>query len=150
MESTHEYPVNVKWINEKRGMMSSPELDLALEVATPPPFPGGIERVWSPEHLLVASVNSCLMTTFLAIAENSKLKFHSFESSGTCKVEKVEGRLRVSEITLRPVVLVDHPEESAKAARILEKAESNCLISLSVTSRIIFEPTVGITAKSAA
>jgi len=54
----------------------SSELDESLDVATPPQFPKGIERVWSPEHLFTAAVNSCLMTTFLSIAENSKLEFN--------------------------------------------------------------------------
>lgn len=59
-----------------KGIMSSPILPLKIEVATPPEFPKGMEGIWSPEHLLVAAVNSYLMTTFLAIAENSKLEFN--------------------------------------------------------------------------
>jgi organic hydroperoxide reductase OsmC/OhrA len=52
--------------------MSSPELNNKIEVATPPQFPKGVQGIWSPEHLFTAPVNSCFMTTFLAIAENSR------------------------------------------------------------------------------
>ena len=74
MES-HYYNVNINWQNDKKGIMCSPELSASgsancVEIATPPQFPKGMFGVWSPEHLFTASVSSCFMTTFLAIAEN--------------------------------------------------------------------------------
>ena len=78
MSNEHLYNVNISWKSERKGILSSPELVSQIEVATPPQFPKGIEGIWSPEHLLVAAINSCLMTTFLAIAENSKLDFENF------------------------------------------------------------------------
>ncbi|MFT7033787.1 MAG: organic hydroperoxide reductase OsmC/OhrA [Cyclobacteriaceae bacterium] len=81
MMEAHYYNVDVNWNNDRKGIMCSPELNLSkrngegcIEVATPPKFPKGIPGIWSPEHLFTASVNSCLMTTFLAIAESSKLQ----------------------------------------------------------------------------
>ena len=41
--------------------------------------------------LFVASVNSRFMTTFLAIAENSKLDFVSFKADAKGKLEKLDG-----------------------------------------------------------
>ena len=70
MSTTHFYDVNVEWNEARKGTMSSSVLTDKIEVATPPQFPNGMNNIWSPEHLLVAAVNSCLMTTFLAIAEN--------------------------------------------------------------------------------
>ncbi len=66
----HYYNVDLNWIADRKGIISSPELVQKIEVATPPQFTNGIEGVWSPEHLLTAAVNSCFMTTFLAIADN--------------------------------------------------------------------------------
>ncbi len=67
----------MKWTSigcqTEKDWFSSPVLNTKIEVATPPEFPKGIAGIWSPEHLLVAAVSSCLMTTFLAVAENSKL-----------------------------------------------------------------------------
>lgn len=39
----------------------------------------------------MASVNSCFMTTFLAIAENSKLDIVNFKIGATGKLEKLDG-----------------------------------------------------------
>src|SRR3970282_502790 len=102
----HQYNVDLKWISERKGEILSPELTQIIEVATPPQFPKGMESIWSPEHLLTAAVNSCYMTTFLAIAENSKLEFLSFECSATGKLELVEGKLLMTEIALKPVLKI--------------------------------------------
>ncbi|MBK5279873.1 MAG: OsmC family protein, partial [Bacteroidia bacterium] len=82
----HFYHVDINWNKERKGIMCSPELSSGtiepggcIEVATPPEFPKGIPGIWSPEHLFTAAVSSCLMTTFLSVAENSKLEFTAFQ-----------------------------------------------------------------------
>jgi organic hydroperoxide reductase OsmC/OhrA len=84
------------------------------------------------------------MTTFLAIADNSKLNFRDFDSKALGKLEMVEGKYLMSEVTLFPVVTVYDEAEIQRAERVLEKAEANCLISNSITSKIIFKPLVKI------
>jgi peroxiredoxin-like protein len=145
METVHHYEVKVNWEAERKGLMTSPVLNNNIEVATPPEFPKGIPGIWSPEHLLVAAVNSCLMTTFLAIAENSKFDFANFESNADGKLEKVEGKFMISEIELKPVVTIKKEEDREKALRILDKSEAACLISNSVKSKIIFKPEIKLT-----
>ena len=144
METVHHYEVKVNWETGRKGLMTSPVLNENIEVATPPEFPKGMPGIWSPEHLLVAAVNSCLMTTFLAIAENSKLPFLNFESNAVGKLEKVEGRLMISEIILSPVLKVGKETDKERALRILDKSEALCLISNSIKSKIIFQPKVEI------
>ena len=144
MPTEHFYEVDVRWDSDRKGVMSSPVLTEKMEVATPPEFPKGMEHIWSPEHLLVAAVNSCLMTTFLAIAENSKLEFSTFDSSAVGKLEMVDGKYMISEIELKPLVSVANESAREKAERVLSKSEKACLISNSVKSSIIFKPTITI------
>ena len=144
MNQEHFYDVSVHWTDNRRGTMNSDALDTMIEVATPPQFPKGVEGVWSPEHLFVAAINSCLMTTFLAIAENSKLNFSDFESKAVGKLEMMEGKYRMSEVVLNPVVTVANESDKARAIRLLEKSEAACLISNSVSSRIILNPLVRV------
>ena len=144
MDTVHHYEVKVSWEADRKGLMTSPELRNNIEVATPPEFPKGMPGIWSPEHLLVAAVNSCLMTTFLAIAENSKLDFVDFESNADGKLEKVDGKYMISEIILSPVITMHKEEDKERAIRILEKSEAACLISNSVRSKIIFKPEIKI------
>lgn len=142
MES-HYYNVNINWERDRKGTMISPELaecngneDTCILVATPPEFPKGVPGIWSPEHLFTASVNSCLMTTFLAIAENSKLEFTSFNCNAKGKLEKVDGKFIMSEVILEPTVTIVNEKDREKAERIIQKSEAACLITNSIKSKI--------------
>ena len=132
----HFYNVDVKWKSDRKGEISSSEISQKLEVATPPQFPKGMENIWSPEHLFTAAVSSCLMTTFLAIAENSKLDFVHFECSSKGKLEQIDGKFLMTEVILEPVVTIKNESEREKAEKVLQKSEANCLISNSVKSKI--------------
>lgn len=142
MES-HYYNVDVNWENSRKGIMCSPELrnknGICIEVATPPEFPKGIEGIWTPEHLFVAAVSGCLMTTFLAIAENSTLDFVKFSCEAKGKLEMVDGKLLMTEILLKPTVIIHEEVHKNKAIRIIKKAEDSCLISRSIKSKVITE-----------
>jgi peroxiredoxin-like protein len=144
MQEKHSYNVDLEWKSGRFGVLSSNELDDSIEVATPPEFPKGIEGVWSPEHLFVSSVSSCLMTTFLAIAEFSKLEYISLNVDATGVLEKVDGKFMMSSIELRPHLIIPEGVNTDKAERILIKAEKACLISNSIKSEITMEPTVEI------
>ncbi|HVY74822.1 MAG TPA: OsmC family protein [Puia sp.] len=144
MDNNSYYEVALQWAEGRKGLVSSPVLVKSIEIATPPEFPKGIPGIWSPEHLLVAAVDSCLMTTFLAIAENSGLEFVSFESKATGKLEKIDGKYLISEIELSPRLQIKNEAYREKALRVLEKSEAACLISNSVKSRIVFRPEIFI------
>lgn len=136
MEDTHQYEVNIEWNNDRKGSLSSPTLMHNIDVATPPEFPKGMPGIWSPEHLYVASVNSCLMTTFLAIAENSDFEFISFKCNAVGIVEKLEGKFQVTEISLKPIVSISTTMHIEKAQRIVEMSEKNCFINNSIKTKI--------------
>ena len=90
-----------------------------------------------------------LYATFLAIAENSKLELVSFKADAKGKLEKLDGQgFIMSEIALRPKLVVPHARDAERASRILEKAEKNCLISNSVKTEIRLEPEVTFTVTS--
>ncbi|MDQ3109689.1 MAG: OsmC family protein [Bacteroidota bacterium] len=144
MSITHNYEVSLSWLSDRQGILGSPELNCHIEVATPPEFPKGMPGIWSPEHLLVAAVSSCLMTTFLAIAENSKLSFQSFSCNASGKLEMIDGKYLITEITLMPVVSLIDADEKEKAEKVLQKSEANCLISNSIKSKILFQPEIKI------
>ena len=147
----HSYNVNISWTQNRKGMMCSPELQKVetnsancIEVATPPEFPGGMPNIWSPEHLFTAAVSSCLMTTFLAIAENSRLEFVSFKCGSKGILEKVDGKFMISEVLLFPEVIITDESQRERAERILEKSEKACLISNSIRSRVTMEVKISV------
>ena len=144
MDAQHIYQVDLKWTEGRKGIISSPVLNDSIEVATPPDFPKGIEGIWSPEHLFIAAVETCFMTTFLAVAENSKLDFENLSVNATGVLDKVERRFMVSEIDLHATLEIRDSLKEEKAIRILKKSEEVCLISNSVKTKINFAPEVVI------
>jgi len=140
MEDKYFYSTEVEWTGERHGDLRAPVLP-DLRVDAPPEFRGH-DGVWTPEHLFVASVNSCFMTTFLAIAENSKLDFISFKAGATGKLEKVERGFAMTEIKLHPKLVIKSAADFDRANRILEKAEKHCLISNSIKSETRLEPEI--------
>jgi peroxiredoxin-like protein len=143
MENEYLYSTEVEWTGERHGDLRAAVLP-ELHVDAPPEFKGHT-GAWTPEHLFVASVNSCFMTTFLAIAENSKLDFVSFSAGAQGKLENRDGSgFIMTEITLRPKLLVRRDQDMARAARILEKAEKHCLISNSIKAQTTLEAQIEV------
>ena len=140
---SHEYRVRLTGTDAQTALLDSVEDGLpALEVATPPQF-GGRERVWSPEHLFVASAAACLMTTFRVIAGISRLEVLSYTDDAIGRLVKGEDRLyRIDRVTLRPRVVIRGPNQIEKAHRLLQKAEEVCLIGRSMACHMVVEPTI--------
>jgi len=141
MAERHEYHTSVRWQSERKGSLSAPELP-DLTVATPPEFPGGHPGVWSPEHLFVAAAEVCIMTTFLAIAANSKLEFKEYSSTADGVLEKTESGYMITEITVSPRVVIGEESARDRTLRILEKSEKACLISNSMKTTVHLQPEV--------
>lgn len=138
---TYFYETEIEWKGEKDLKLVGAKLP-AIEAGAPPEFKGR-EGVWAPEHLFVASLNSCYTLTLLAIAEFSKVALLSLSSSAKGKLEKVEGGgYQVTEIVVKPSVVLASASDLARMPRILEKAKENCFVSNSIKSKITIEPEV--------
>jgi len=138
---TFSYQSEIEWSHEKEGKSTGQGLP-PIPVGAPPEFKGR-PGSWTPEHLLVASVNTCLMLTLLAIAENSKISLVSYSATASGKLEKVQGAgYQVTEILVKPKVVVASAEDLRRMPRILEKAKDGCFISNSIKSVVKLEPDV--------
>jgi organic hydroperoxide reductase OsmC/OhrA len=147
----HQYFVDIHWDSDRKGIMCSPEVTAlqsekgCIEVATPPEFPKGMPGIWSPEHLFTAAVSSCFMTTFLAIAENSKLDFKSFDCKAIGVLEQLDGKFSITEVLLEPSVTIASELGRERALRVLQRTEMNCLISNSIKSKVSMNPQIKVT-----
>lgn len=148
MEDKYFYSTDVEWTGARHGALTSDSLP-TLQVDAPPEFKGN-EGAWTPEHLFVGAISSCFMTTFIAIAENSKLDFENFKINAKGTLEKIEGKgLMITEVVLHPTLTIKDAGAQARASRILEKAEQHCLISNSAKTQIRLEPEIKVVALGA-
>jgi len=108
----------------------------ALDVQPPPDFPAGDESSWSPEHLFLASIQSCTMLSFVAHCAHNGLEMVSYRSAATGSLARNAER-RYAFQTVSMVVFVRMAGGHATAARDLtEKAQRDCFISASTTADV--------------
>lgn len=145
MIESHDYLLHIEGTGPKTGIITADEDGLPpMHAASPPEF-GGPAGVWSPEHLFVAAVSSCLMTTFRTIADLSKLDIVSYSDDPVGHLIRDEnGLYRIESVTLRPQVTISDPDKTDRAIRLIEKAERACLVSRSVSAEIHLEATVHV------
>lgn len=126
-QAPYFYETHLYWTKNRRGLVEVAELP-PITTSPPPEFKGE-PGFWTPEHLFVAALESCLMTTFLAIAEKSRLHVVSYRSSALAKLEWTDGSgLAFTRVLMRPIIKVQREEDTGKAQRLLEKAEKHCLV----------------------
>jgi peroxiredoxin-like protein len=147
-QKDHLFEVDIEWLEGRTGIMRSGVLEDEIKVATPPEFPGGVEGIWSPEHLFTASVSSCFFTSFTAVAEFSKFPFESLNIKSSGRMSREDGKYVMSEIVIEPELIIADPNREKKAFRLLEKAEEICLITRSIKSKVIMKPVVKIAEKA--
>jgi len=139
------FGVSVEWQEGRRGVIAR-EGKPPLPVATPPEF-GGPPGVWTPEELLVASVASCLMSTFLYFADRFKVPFLSYSTAAKGRMEMTERGLRFTQIQVAIAVSVGDAEAADKIAalRFEEKLEKYCPVSAAVNCPVRLRLSVSTT-----
>ncbi len=132
------YKANVVWKSARRGTLSS--LGKPEVLAGSPPEFKGETGVWSPEELLVGSLNTCLMLTFLAFALPQGLEIVAYDSTAEGLLEYAEGKYRITEVAVHPTVVVKSQADVGAAEEIMGKVEANCFITNSITAKVKLTP----------
>ena len=104
-----------------------------IESAPPKEFDGPGNQ-WSPEGLLTAAVADCLILGFRAIAKASKLPWTSLETRTEGTMDRLEGKMRFTRFDTHAKLQVPPGADVERAKKLLEKAESTCLVANSLNS----------------
>src|SRR5580693_2196795 len=103
------YKANTAWNSARRGTLPAsgkPNID----VGSPPEFKGE-PNIWAPEELLVGSVNTCMMLTFLFLAQARGLTPAEYVSEAEGLLEDIDGKYSFTEVTVRPLIKVKRGAE---------------------------------------
>ena len=112
-----------------------------ITASAAPDYLGKAEFV-NPEEAFAASLSSCHLLTFLAIASFKKYTIKSYKDETVAVVEKnKDSKQAVTRVFLRPKVEFsgDLPDED-EIKKMHHKAHTECFISNSVLTEIIVEP----------
>jgi len=145
MQNTFLYRATAYWMLEQRGIVSGEKIPQSIEFSAPPEF-GGEAELWTPEHLFLASISTCFIATFRAIAEHNKFDTVGLDVSVEGTLNKEEGGYRFAEVKIKPVLTLTRDEERERGIKLLYKAERACLISRSLNSRVSMEPVIQVNA----
>ncbi len=125
------FPLSVEWIGERR-VAAQATGKTAIEIAPPPVFHGSDPSAWSPEDFFVAAAASCLAVTFAGLATKEGLSYAGLKVDGDGVVGlRADGRFGFTRLLLRLEVEVD-PVDEVQARDLAEKAEADCLVSVSL------------------
>jgi organic hydroperoxide reductase OsmC/OhrA len=103
-----------------------------LAVVPPPDFPSGEEANWSPEHLFLASIQSCTMLSFVAHCAHNGLELVSYRSTARNADDR-----RYAFQAVRMIVYARMAGgHSASARELTPKAERDCFVSASTRADV--------------
>jgi organic hydroperoxide reductase OsmC/OhrA len=103
----------------------------------------GSESCVDPEEAFVASLSSCHMLTFLAIAAKKRYIVESYEDQAVGILARNEaGSLAVTRVTLRPMAQFSGERQptAEDLARLHDLAHHSCFIANSVKTEVSIEP----------
>jgi len=97
-----------------------------------------------PEQQFVASLSTCHMLWFLHLAHDANLVVRHYrdEASGVL-AKNAEGRLAMTQVTLRPAVTFAGTKPTAEQfAQLHHETHERCFIANSVKTEILLEPRI--------
>ncbi len=142
-----EHKATVTWSRDGKdfGYKSYPrdhtmsfEGGVEVPASAAPAYLGNANRV-DPEKAFVASLSSCHMLTFLALASNKGFVVDSYEDTAVGHVEKnANGKLAVTRVELHPKITFSGAKQPAAADLdwLHDKAHRECFIANSVTTEV--------------
>lgn len=152
MPENHTYAVNLRWTGAAAGPTVNYksysrdwEADLPGKptvVGTADPHFRGDPARQNPEELLVVALSSCHLLTYLAVCAQAGVEVLSYTDEAGGTLGFVEGGYRMTDVLLRPRVVVSRAADVEKATALHEKAHAGCFIARSVNFPVRHEALV--------
>ncbi|MBN1786016.1 MAG: OsmC family protein [Candidatus Methanofastidiosa archaeon] len=139
------YKTSLAWTEKKKAKVAFEDMAKEeIEIAVAPEFLGH-PGIVTPEDLFVSSINSCLMSYFLNVAEKMRVRFSSYESSAVGTLSEVGMDFIFSKIEITVRIVASDEKSSERAARAMEMAKKGCFVSNSVKSEVVvnYDVTIG-------
>jgi len=107
----------------------------ALEVSAAAQYRGDPTKL-NPEELFLASLASCQMLTYVALAARAGIDVIAYEDRPEATLTMADRRMRITEVVLRPSITLAAGSDEAKARAMVESAHQGCFIANSVACAV--------------
>jgi organic hydroperoxide reductase OsmC/OhrA len=102
----------------------------------------GDPAVLNPEQLLLMAASSCQMLWFLHLAAKARIDVVSYEDEASALMPEDDEPTRITEIALRPRIVVNGDASEERVRKLVETAHDYCYVANSLNSAMTIEPTV--------
>ncbi|HTB30763.1 MAG TPA: OsmC family protein [Bacteroidia bacterium] len=153
MAAVHTYNIHLKWTGNNgtgtetyRGYSRDHTISTGgkpeLLASSDPHFRGNKER-YNPEEMLLASVSSCHMLSYLHLCAVNKIVVVEYSDHPIGKmIESPDGSGRFEEISLNPAIVVTEKAMIEKATALHHEANKLCFIANSLNFPVRHFPAV--------
>jgi organic hydroperoxide reductase OsmC/OhrA len=148
MAPTHTYRTTISWAGETRDYNTySREYGVAIpgkakfRASTDAAFKGDA-RLYNPEDMLLVSLATCHMLSYLAVCARLGIVVLAYEDAAEGTMAIKDKRLRFTEVVLHPRVMLAAGADMERAAAAHRQAHDECFIANSVNFPVRHEATV--------
>ena len=148
----HEYSANIVWTGARSGPTTSYQSysreyefrsgDKPVLRGSADPYYRGDSKLYNPEDMLVVALSTCHLLSYLADCARGGVQVVAYEDDASGVMEIKDGKLRFTEVTLRPRVTVAKGTDFEKATGFHESAHDGCYVASSVNFPVRHEPTI--------
>jgi organic hydroperoxide reductase OsmC/OhrA len=151
-DERHEYTSTLVWTGARKGPTISYETysreyefhsgDKPRFKASADPHFRGDRTLYNPEDLVVMALSSCHLLSYLAECAWGGVHVVAYEDDARGVMSIREGKLRFTEVVLRPRVTVATAAQVERARELHHKAHEDCYVANSVNFPVHHEPTI--------
>jgi organic hydroperoxide reductase OsmC/OhrA len=149
--STHRYETRLRWSGstglgwenyDRSHSATAPPAEQEIGLTTGESK--GDPSTLNPEQLLVMAASSCQMLSFLHVAAKARLDVVEYEDAATGLMPDDAKPLRITQITLRPRIVLDGQADEERVRNLVQIAHDYCFIANSLKSDVTIEPEIEV------
>jgi organic hydroperoxide reductase OsmC/OhrA len=149
--ATHRYETNLRWSGstglgwegyDREHSVTAPPAEQEIRLTTGESL--GDPSVLNPEQLLVMAASSCQMLSFLHVAAKARIDVVEYEDDALALMPTDREPVRITEIELRPRIVVAGEVDPARVEKLVHLAHEHCFVANSLSSELTLTPTVEV------
>jgi organic hydroperoxide reductase OsmC/OhrA len=106
----------------------------------------GDPSVLNPEQLLLMAASSCQALWFLHLAAKARIDVVEYEDDATALMPEDDPPVRITEITLRPRIVVAGDASEERIRKLAQTAHEHCYIANSFNGELRLDPQIVVAA----
>jgi organic hydroperoxide reductase OsmC/OhrA len=104
----------------------------------------GDPAILNPEQLLLMAASSCQMLWFLHLAAKARIDVVEYDDSGIALMPTDQEPVRITEIALRPRIVVTGEGSEERVRKLCATAHEHCFVANSLNAQMSLQPTVEV------